>query len=174
MSTPFMPIVGTLGYVMSPDGRQVLLIHRTGRPADHHAGKYNGLGGKLEPGEDVVACMRREVREEAGIECDDLTLRGTISWPGFGKKGEDWLGFIFRIDRWHGELKAGNAEGTLGWVDVDQILTLPLWEGDRYFLPLVFESDPRQFHGVMPYRDGRPLSWNVSYLSLNPQSRPER
>jgi 8-oxo-dGTP diphosphatase len=168
---PFTPIVGTLGYVMSPDGQNVLLIHRTGRTDDHHAGKYNGLGGKLEAGEDVVACIRREVREEAGIDCDDLVLRGTICWPGFGKSGENWLGFIFRIDRWHGDLKEQNAEGTLGWVPVDQILTLPLWEGDRFFLPLVFDSDPRQFHGVMPYRDGRPLSWSVSFLPAGPTER---
>ena len=53
-------------------------------------------------GEDVVAGMRREVREEAGLECETVTLRGTISWPGFGKQGEDWFGFIFRVDRWTG------------------------------------------------------------------------
>ena len=165
---PFTPIVATLGYVMSPDRRRVLLIHRTGRPGDHHAGKFNGLGGKMDPGEDVVACMRREIREEAGIECDELLLRGTISWPGFGKSGEDWFGFIFRIDRWHGELKSRNNEGTLDWVDADQIMTLPLWEGDRFFLPLVFERGARQFHGVMPYRVGRVVSWNVSFLPEEP------
>jgi 8-oxo-dGTP diphosphatase len=41
---------------------------------------------------------------------------------------------------------------------------LPLWEGDRHFLPLVFERTERQFHGVMPYRDGRPLSWNCNFV----------
>ena len=40
--------------------------------------------------------MRREIREEAGIECESMQLRGTLNWPGFGKHGEDWLGFIFR------------------------------------------------------------------------------
>src|SRR5262245_33375866 len=105
MSTPFTPLVGAPGYVMSPDGKQVVLIHRTGGPGDHHAGKYNGLGGKLEPGEDVVTCIRREVREEAGIECDELLLRGTISWPGFGKHGEDWVGLIFRIECWHRDIR---------------------------------------------------------------------
>ena len=44
-----------------------------------------------------VAVPRREVREEAGLECDSLMLRGTISWPGFGKHGEDWFGFIWYI-----------------------------------------------------------------------------
>jgi 8-oxo-dGTP diphosphatase len=87
----YTPILATLGYVLSADGTQVLLIHRNRRPGDLHLGKYNGLGGKLEAGEDVVAGMRREIREEAGLECDALVLRGTISWPGFGKNGEDWF-----------------------------------------------------------------------------------
>ena len=51
---PYTPILATLGYVLSPDGRRVLLIHRNRRPDDAHFGKYNGLGGKLEAGEDVV------------------------------------------------------------------------------------------------------------------------
>jgi 8-oxo-dGTP diphosphatase len=159
---PYTPILATLGYVMSPDGRQVLLIHRNRRPEDPHFGKYNGLGGKLDAGEDVVAGLRREIREEAGIECDTILLRGTISWPGFGKNGEDWFGFVFRIDRWHGEVRSESAEGTLVWMDVERLLDLPLWEGDRYFVPLVFERSDRQFHGVMPYQDGRPLSWRYS------------
>lgn len=161
---PFTPILATLGYVMSPDRRRVLMILRNARPDDAHAGKYNGLGGKLDPGEDIITGLCREVREEAGLECDDLILRGTISWPGFGKHGEDWFGFVFRIDRWHGEPLASNHEGSLSWVEVDRVLDLPLWEGDRHFLPLVLGDDPRQFHGVMPYRDGRPLSWTVRFL----------
>ncbi len=157
----FAPILATLGYIVSADGKRVLLIHRAGRPDDHHAGKYNGLGGKLEAGEDVVAGMRREVREEAGLECDELRLRGTISWPSFGQQGEDWFGFIFRIDRWHGSPPESNAEGVLSWVEIDRLMELPLWDGDRHFLP---PNDERQFHGVMPYRAGRPMSWSVSFL----------
>lgn len=161
---PYTPIVATLGYVLSPDRSQVLLIHRNARPDDQHLGKYNGLGGKMEPDEDVVACMRREIREEAGIECTGLRLRGTISWPGFGKRGEDWLGFVFLIDRYEGEPLRENPEGTLEWVAIDRILELPLWDGDRHFLPLVFDADPRAFHGVMPYRDGRMVSWTHSRI----------
>ncbi|ANB17403.1 NUDIX hydrolase [Dokdonella koreensis] len=157
---PYTPIVATLGYVLSPDRSKVLLVHRNARPDDQHLGKYNGLGGKMEPAEDVVTCMRREIREEAGIECTELRLRGTISWPGFGKRGEDWLGFVFLIDRYEGTPLTANPEGTLEWIAVDRILDLPLWDGDRHFLPLVFDADPRAFHGVMPYRDGRMVSWS--------------
>jgi len=161
---PYTPILATLGYLLSPDGRQVLLVHRNRRPEDPHFGKYNGLGGKLDPGEDVVSGLRREVREEAGLECDRLRLRGTISWPGFGKGGEDWFGFIFRVDRWSGTPLRENPEGTLEWVAIERLLELPLWEGDRHFLPLVFEPGDRQFHGVMPYQDGRPLRWSYSLI----------
>lgn len=163
---PYTPIVATLGYVLSPDRASVLMVHRNARPDDAHLGKYNGLGGKLDPGEDVVAGMRRELREEAGIEALDLALRGTVSWPGFGTGGEDWLGFIFLITSFSGEPPAANPEGELSWVPVARVLAgdLPLWPGDRLFLPLVFSDDPRQFHGVMPYKGGQPVGWSYSLI----------
>jgi 8-oxo-dGTP diphosphatase len=163
-TSPYTPIVGTLGYVMSPDRRRVLMIHRNARADDQHLGKYNGLGGKMHPDEDVVTCMRREIAEEAGIEITAMSLRGTVNWTGFGPKGEDWLGFVFRIDAFTGIPHDRNDEGTLEWHDVDRIMELPMWEGDRYFLPLIFDDDPRPFHGYMPYENGTPLGW--SYVRL--------
>jgi 8-oxo-dGTP diphosphatase len=62
---PYSPILATLGYVKSPDGQRVLMIHRNARNDDHHLGKYNGLGGKLEANEDAASGMCREIREEA-------------------------------------------------------------------------------------------------------------
>lgn len=160
----YSPIIGTLGYVLSPDRQKVLLIHRNLRPGDLHLGKYNGLGGKLEPEEDVVSGLSRELREEANIKTRNLKLRGTVNWPGFGKDGEDWLGFIFVVEdwAWEGSPMEANNEGTLEWVPLERLLNfeLPLWEGDRFFLPLVFNDDPRQFHGIMPYKDGKPVSWS--------------
>jgi 8-oxo-dGTP diphosphatase len=161
---PYTPILATLAYVLSPDGKSVLLVHRNRRPEDAHYGKYNGLGGKMDPGETPVACIRRELREEAAIACESLTLKGTISWPGFGKSGEDWFGFLFRVDRYSGTPLSENPEGTLSWVPVEKVMSLPLWEGDRHFLPLIFGSDSRQFHGVMPYRDGKPVSWAYDWI----------
>lgn len=161
---PFTPITGTLGYVLSPDRRNVLLVHRNARADDQHLGKYNGLGGKMENDEDVVECMRREIREEANLECTQMQLRGTISWPGFGPKGEDWLGFVFLITAFDGTAPDSNDEGTLEWLPVESIMDLPMWEGDRQFLPLVFDDDLRAFHGVMPYRNGRMVSWRYSRI----------
>lgn len=160
----YTPILATLGYVLSPDKKHVLMIHRNKRPDDVHYGKFNGLGGRVEPGEDIVSGMQREIQEESGLTVDHLTLRGTISWPGFGKNGEDWFGFIFLIDTWHGEVHGGNHEGTLEWVPLDELMTLPLWPSDRNFLPMVFDADPRQFHGWMPYHKGEMVSWSYERI----------
>lgn len=163
---PYTPILGTLGYVLSPDRTQVLLVHRNARPEDQHLGKWNGLGGKLDRDEGASAGMAREIREEAGIEVTSMRLRGTISWPGFGKHGEDWFGFIFVVEGFEGEPFSANPEGTLSWQPVERLLAgdLPLWEGDRFFLPLVFDDDPRAFHGVMPYVDGKPTGWRFDRI----------
>lgn len=140
------------------------MIHRNARPEDPALGKWNGLGGKVERDEDVASCMARELREEAGIEATGMVLRGTILWPGFGKGGEDWMGFVFVVDGWSGEPFESNPEGSLSWIRVDDLLAgaVPLWPGDRYFLPLVFDNDPRPFHGVMPYENGQAVDWRVS------------
>ena len=155
----YTPIVGTLGYILSPDGTKVLLVHRNARKDDQHLGKYNGLGGKMLANEDVQTCMVREIEEEAGIACEEMSLRGTVNWPGFGPNGEHWLGFIFLITAFTGTPKKSNEEGELAWHPLAGLEQLPMWEGDRYFLPLVFDADPRPFHGHMPYHQGRPVSW---------------
>ena len=167
---PYTPIVGTLAYVVRDD--KVLMVHRNRRDDDQHLGKWNGLGGKLEPDEDIAAGIRRELREEAGIEVASMRLRGTVSWPGFGPNGEDWFSAVFVVRDFTGEPLSTNPEGDLEWIPVYRVLRacsedpherdaarLPMWEGVRYFLPLVFDDDPRTFHGVMPYSDGRPISW---------------
>lgn len=155
-------MLGVVAYVVR--GGDVLMVHRTARPEDAQHGLYNGLGGKVEPGEDVIAAVRRELAEEAGIEAIELRLRGTVSWPIVSGPGQDWFGFVFRVDAFAGEPPPANAEGTLHWVPRDRITQLPLPAGDDRWLPWVFDPEVAQFAGVMPYRDGRPAGWSASVL----------
>ncbi len=152
-------MLATLGYVLSSDGQSVLMVHRNARPNDDAYGKYNGLGGKVEPGEDMATGMAREIEEEAGIAVTSMRLRGTLSWPGFGKTNESWFAFVFLVDGWEGVPGTSNAEGDLEWVPLVRLLSaeLPMWEGDRLWLPMVFDADPRPFHGVEPYDGLTPL-----------------
>jgi 8-oxo-dGTP diphosphatase len=177
MPVPFTPIVGTLAYLLDQSTEEVLMIQRDARPDDDHYGKVNGLGGKLEIDEDIVSSLRREIREEAAVELTSFRLRGTITWTNFGPKNEEWLAFVFLVDGWQGDPPATNDEGTLVRVPLSRLLqacsddtaardqaALPMWAGDRHFVPLVFDDDPRAFHGTMPYAGEHPLSWSFERL----------
>jgi len=129
---------------------QTLMLHRNKKENDMHAGKWNGLGGKLEPGETPEECAIREVREEAGLIVKHPTLRGVITFPGFSND-EDWYVFLFVITEFEGEL-IDSAEGDLEWISDDQVLDLPLWEGDRIFMPWLDRAE--FFSGKFVYQDG--------------------
>ena len=111
-----------------------LMMHRTKKSQDENAGKWIGLGGHLEPGESPDECIRREIAEEAGISVTDLRLRGIITFilPDWG----DELTFLYTA-RSEAEILPECAEGELKWIPVDDVMSLPLWEGDRAFLPLL-------------------------------------
>ena len=160
----YQPIVGSLGYILSSDQKKVLMVHRLYKENDDHLGKYNGLGGKMEKDEDISTCMIREIKEESNLTIKKMKLRGTVNWTNFGKHGEDWLGFIFLITEYEGVPFEKSPEGPLEWIPLESILSLPMWEGDRHFLPLVFDEDPRLFHGYMPYENHRPKNWTYSRI----------
>jgi 8-oxo-dGTP diphosphatase len=177
MPDRFRPIVGTLAYLLDRSTDRVLLIRRDARPDDDHFGKVNGLGGKLEADEGVVESLRRELREEASVELSSIVLRGTVTWTNFGPKREEWLGFVFLVDGWEGVIPRSNDEGSLLWVTRQRLLDacsndettraaadLPMWAGDRHFVPLVFDADPRSFHGTMPYDADVPISWSYERI----------
>lgn len=114
-----------------------LMVHRNRKPGDMHAGKWNGLGGKLEPGESPHECAVREVREESGLDIHDPRLRGLLIFPAF--KGDDWYVFVFTATEFSGEL-IDSPEGDLRWIPDAEFDSLPLWPSDRIFLPWLEEG----------------------------------
>jgi 8-oxo-dGTP diphosphatase len=84
------------------------------------ANRYNGLGGHLERGEDVLSATLREVREEAGLEVHDVRLVAVVH----ADAGDSQLGILFFIFTARSENKAvvASTEGTLEWHRAD---TLP-------------------------------------------------
>lgn len=150
-------IAATLCYVKQ--GGRTLMLHRNKKEGDAHRGKWNGLGGKLYPGESPDECVVREVREESGLNILDAHLRGVLTFPAF-KDGEDWLVFVYTASRFEGDI-GDCPEGTLGWVEDAKITDLPLWEGDRVFLPWL--EGKRFFSAKFVYRDGKLADHGVSF-----------
>lgn len=142
-------IMATLCY-LKRDGK-TLMVHRTKKENDMHMGKWNGLGGKFEPGETPEECAIREIYEESGLTVTSPILKGILTFPGFAND-EDWYAFLFVAHEFEGEL-IDSPEGTLKWIDDKKLLELNLWEGDRIFLPWLERSS--FFSGKFVYMDGR-------------------
>lgn len=118
---------------------KILMLRRDKKEQDQSAGKWIGVGGKMEAGESPAECMLREVREETGLELTSWKLRGVISF--MSDIWEDEYMMLYSADEFTGELVEECSEGTLRWIDRDQIMDLSLWEGDRLFLKRLLESD---------------------------------
>jgi len=138
--------LATLCYVKQSG--KTLMIHRVKKANDLHAGKWNGLGGKLEPGESPEQCVIREVREESGLEIVHPRYHGLLIFADFA--GEDWFVWVFTANQFSGELIESN-EGNLKWIPDDEVKSLNLWPSDQIFLPWLEKdkifSARFQYHG---------------------------
>ncbi len=150
-------ILATLCYVRT--GEKTLMMHRNKRPDDVHLGKYNGLGGKFEAGESPEECVIREVCEESGLTIKPQ-LRGVMTFPQFAK-GHDWYCFLYAASEFTGELRHDCPEGDLVWVPNNEVLSLPLWPGDKIFLSWL--DQPKFFSGKFVYDKGELKSHDVVF-----------
>ncbi|HSO11306.1 MAG TPA: 8-oxo-dGTP diphosphatase [Anaerolineales bacterium] len=150
-------ILATLCYVKKND--TTLMVYRNKKPNDIHEGKWNGLGGKFEAGETPEECIRREVREEAGLVIRNPRLHGLLMFPKF--KGNDWYVFVFTATEFEGELSESSPEGRLEWIEDEKLVSLNLWESDHIFLPWLKEG--KFFSAKFEYEGDVMLGYEVIF-----------
>ena len=149
--------LATLCYLKA-DGK-TLMIHRVKKENDMHQGKWNGLGGKLDPGETPEECVIREVYEESGLVIVKPHLKGVLTFPQFAND-EDWYAFVYLAREFSGEM-IDSAEGVLKWIEDDRLLELDLWAGDYIFLPWLEQLG--FFSGKFVYQFGELVDYNAVF-----------
>jgi 8-oxo-dGTP diphosphatase len=152
--------LATLCYVKDIHSRLTLMILRNKKKGDYHLGKWNGLGGKLDPGESPQECAIREIFEESGLTVTNPQLKGIITFPMFDQK-DDWYVFMFTASQYSGTL-IDSPEGELRWIEDDKLKQLNLWEGDLLFLDWLGENAPF-FSAKFIYNNGKLESHQVDF-----------
>ena len=116
---------------------QYLMLYRNKKEKDINKNKYIGVGGHVEKGETPDQALIREVKEETGLDLLSFIKRGLVYFVLNGYEEEM---YIYTSLDFKGELIECN-EGDLLWVDKDKVMSLPIWEGDKYFLKYLLEED---------------------------------
>ena len=126
--------------------RVTLFLERAGRwlfieGAAHKwwAGRLNGIGGSVEPGESIRAAAERECSEETGLSPTELSLAAIAHI----RSAPSVLLFCFRGHLPEGELQPCD-EGTFHWVSLDQLEQpdLPLMPDLPFLLPKILFHRP--------------------------------
>lgn len=151
--------LATLCYLIDRTNNSTLMIYRNKKENDYHKGKWNGLGGKFEIGESPEECAIREVYEESGLKVSSVIMKGFITFPLFDGV-EDWYVFLFTADEFSGKL-IDSPEGKLEWIPIDRLTELGLWEGDKIFIPWLFQD--KFFSAKFYYTDGKFIDYQVSF-----------
>ena len=136
----------TLIYIEQDD--KYLMLHRNKKVNDINKDKWIGVGGHVEENETIDECVIREVKEETNLDLISFKLHGEVL---FVLNGYEELMYVYTSKEFKGVLKECN-EGTLEWVNKNEVINLPIWEGDKlifelmnideYFkIKLVYEND---------------------------------
>ena len=127
----------TLCYI-EKDGAY-LMLHRVKKKNDVNQDLWIGVGGHCEENESPDECIRREVREETGLQLENLRYRAVVTFVSDTYEGEYM--HVFTSNEFSGTL-IDCDEGELAWVEKEKVSDLPIWEGDKIFLRLLAENAP--------------------------------
>ena len=155
----------TLMFIVDEARDHVLLIRKK---RGLGAGKINGPGGKMDPGETPAECAVRETQEELGVTALDPVDHGEL-WFQF----VDGLALpvrVYRATRWEGEA-VETPEAIPLWTPLDAIPFDEMWADDRHWLREVL-VEKRRFVGRFVFDDDTMLSREIAWLS-NGATAPE-
>lgn len=143
-------------------GEEVLLIEKQ---RGIGAGKINGPGGKIDPGETPLECAIRETQEELCVTATGVKKMGELF---FGMSDmPDIHCHVFMADGYEGT-PTETPEAIPAWTKVSEIPYERMWEDDRFWLDDMLEG--KSFRGRFVF-EGEAIVWQEVTFGIEWEQR---
>lgn len=162
--TPSPRLLPTLTICFICQGERVLLINRKKPPL---MGLWNGVGGKLEPGETALAGILREVEEETGLVLPSVQASGIVSWQGEIEPDSMFVFTAHLPDETRYETPKSTREGILAWHELQWIYDEAnegVVSNIRRYLPTMLAGQTDLEHRLL-YKGGKLVGYETRPLS---------
>jgi 8-oxo-dGTP diphosphatase len=112
------------------------------KKAGFAAGKYNGIGGKVEPGEAVIEAAARELEEEVGVRVSQEDMQAVAHLTFLFPARPEWNQTVhaFLANVWQGKPRE-SREMAPAWFAVDAIPFERMWQDNAHWLPMVLAGE---------------------------------
>jgi 8-oxo-dGTP pyrophosphatase MutT (NUDIX family) len=106
------------------------------------AGKFTGIGGKVEENETIISAAVRELEEETGIKAreQDLHYKGCLTFLFPFTPAWSQVVYVFLITKWDGE-PVESTEIKPVWFQVDQLPVSQMWQDASHWMPLILSGE---------------------------------
>ena len=157
-----LPMITTHCYLES--NGKYLMLHRTKKKEDVNKDKWIGVGGKFENGEAPEECIRREVLEETGFTLNSVRYTGILTFIYDDKAPEYIFTFVSSDFDGGSDITPQCSEGVFKWVDKAELLSLELWEGDRFMIEYLLKDrkEPYSLKFIYDKDDVLLEAWELS------------
>ena len=131
------------------DGNKILLQNRVKKDWKG----YTLPGGHVEPGESFVDAVRREMKEETGLDVFNPTLAGIKQFP---IENGRYIVLLFKTEQFSGEV-VSSEEGKMEWIDRDSLSEIDAVDDLEELLSVINDPELTEFQYLVDGDD-----WIVS------------
>lgn len=123
-------------------------------------------GGHVENGESIYDSAIREIKEETGLNIENLKYCGIIYW--FNNKTEDrYFVHLYKTTDYSGEMFTETEEGRVFWASLEELYNMQLSSNFREYLPVFLENKYSEaycsWNDDMDVDLTKPNPWGITY-----------